>query len=144
MMASACVTSHENNDTIDADGTVRLEGFASAPGAQIVVHKLDPADDTWKTGEITYSALAAQPYGGRDLFGWQVSVTLVDAIEQIDLVNAAGEAKLKVVEDDWLDLTTFDDGGVLCTIQKVETGLDLFVAGDLCKSPVSPVLTLRE
>ncbi|MEO0604964.1 MAG: hypothetical protein AAF211_26265 [Myxococcota bacterium] len=55
-------------------------------------------------------------------------------------------ASVRVVERDSegdTNLTTFDDGGFDCTIDKMSTGTAWFMAGSMCASFESPILTLK-
>ncbi len=151
-LLSSCVTGPNNNDWVDPSA-VDFTGYAQNPGATIEIQALDKITSVWITVSTTTARTSPTNYGGETLYYWSDldTDTLVSgqciwgdgSHPNCSIPAGSASATFRVREVGGNTMVTFEDDGVACVVNEVDSGSSWFAAGNTCKSGASPNLTLR-
>lgn len=150
---SGCVTTEDNLALGNPSASLAFEGFASAPGATVEVYAFDKSAGDWESAPLATTSASTGPlnYGGRTIYPWNLTTTLIDDSDPTTLCRLSpncslAESSIRVqfreVGGEYSPLLTFDKGGVSCTMNKVDQGTDLYAAAWECKGQIFDELSI--
>lgn len=147
---SACVTSPSNDEWVDPNA-VDFYGYAEHGGATVDVLALDTQTNQWVPVGSAVASTIGTNYGGETLYAWNaLNVDTISLPGQCywgvgaacSIPAGSASAKFRVREQGGRTFVTFDDGGVECVIDQVESGVNWFTAATSCASDDLPTMTL--
>lgn len=152
LLCSACVTGPHNDDWVDPYA-VDFAGYAEHAGDSVDIQAYDKHTNTWVTVRTVTASSSPTNYGGETLYGWTAQNTNTwvssaciwgdGAWSNCPIPAGSAYATFRVRESGGRIYTTFEDDGIGCVVDKVNSGDSWLGAGAACASPESPVLTLR-
>ncbi|PRP91185.1 hypothetical protein ENSA5_57570 [Enhygromyxa salina] len=153
LAASGCVTTEDTLVLGNPTAPLTFGGYASAPGATVELYAFDRSTDDWEPKPLATTIADNTPftYGGRTIYSWNLTTTLIDNDDPSSLCRLSprctlAESSIRVqfreVDGDHNPLLTFDKGGITCTAKKVNDGADLYAAAWECKGEIFDELSI--
>ncbi|NJK33192.1 MAG: hypothetical protein HC927_12745 [Deltaproteobacteria bacterium] len=157
LCTQSCAISPHNGELVDWT-SLDFSGYALQSSATIEVQAYDYSTETWRVVTTATANAEPTPYAAEELYRWALMdfdfTTVPDAVCYWDHTYDGGpctfpagqaEARLRFKEVDSPApyLTTFEEDGIECVLEAVGSGEDWFTAGNMCRSPDSPVVTVR-
>lgn len=157
LWAAACVVAPTDWDRIAPHEPIALSGYASLAGTTVRVQAKNQRTGAWDVVASFVASSTPTTLGGDTLYGWSGSLlfTQVNTADpwrcyfsipgsnpcQVPL--PAADAQLRVLQGDGTALTTFDEAGLDCVVDKLSEGKGWLVSGYECRDANSPVINLR-
>jgi hypothetical protein len=151
---AACVTGPLNNEAVNPHQKIHFSGYAATAGAAVQVKALNKKTGAWDVVATFTAAPTPDDVAGDDLYFWHGDVEFSTIAGwrcywgsslpglACSIPPGLATARVRVHTGD-ITLTTFEADGHACLLRKFEEGKGGLVAGNECRSPASPVLTLR-
>ena len=152
---NACVTGPTNQTWVTPHNRIHFSGYASKPGAVIEIKAYNKRRRLWTTVGTATSESRATALGSDTLYFWHTNVLFTSQAQwqcfwgsntsglECSIPPGSAYAKVKVSQVGLIDLITFERGFFSCVNQKLNAGKGGIAAGYECRSPSSPILTLR-
>lgn len=155
--ASACVVAPTDWDRIQPSEPIAMTGYASLAGTAVRVQAKNQRTGAWDVVATYTASSTPTTINGDTLYGWSGSLTFtqvnnadpwrcyfaIPGSNPCQVPLPAADAQLRVLQGDGSALTTFDEDGLDCVIDKVGQGEGWLAAGYACRDANSPVINLR-